>query len=196
MLLTTARKREIEATVEALQARHGDPSAIPATYLEEVVRAVGYQLVDADLPAGVAGCCYPRSQRILLNRDLGSILTYDRAPQFRLATLAHELGHAVLHEQLILTGQAPAAVIEPEAQHFAAAFLVPRHLVLARPEGAQLLRARRARFRWSSGRVWRSVHRLAEVFQVTSTLMAWRLAELGVVDACEKRPCRLVLAVC
>ena len=125
-------------------------------------------------------------------------------------TAAHELGHAVMHEQSGLhrdrpidqqasIGRAPS---EQEADKFAACFLMPRKLVLAAlkdrygrtrfeldDEVASTLGAawsrctsRRERARFVAKHTGRGIQvSLVELFQVTVEALAIRLEELGII---------------
>jgi Zn-dependent peptidase ImmA (M78 family) len=84
----------------------------------------------------------------------------------KMFTIAHELGHWLLHRDFIKSGshlyralprfKAPSeSVLEKEANLFAAELLVPRSLVLPVKDA--------------------SVSQLADIFAVSRTMMEWRL---------------------
>ncbi|MGH7746582.1 MAG: ArdC-like ssDNA-binding domain-containing protein, partial [Candidatus Dormibacteria bacterium] len=69
----------------------------------------GYRVEEADLPAGTNGDCSPDQRLIRLQRGL--------APAMRFKTMAHELGHSVLHPDGYLG--TPRALAELEAESVA-----------------------------------------------------------------------------
>jgi len=75
--------------------------------LEEVARAMEIVVADEALPPGVNGLYHRGSSRISLARDL--------PPRHRAKTLAHELGHALLHGDATL----PRPMVELEAESVA-----------------------------------------------------------------------------
>jgi hypothetical protein len=75
--------------------------------LEEVARRMGIAVTEEALPPGINGLYHRLSSRISLARDL--------PPRHRAKTLAHELGHVVLHTDAAL----PRPIVELEAESVA-----------------------------------------------------------------------------
>jgi Zn-dependent peptidase ImmA (M78 family) len=111
----------------------------PPSKVEEAIRTLGIQYVEEPMEPGQSGF-FARTRngyRIGVNSDDG--------PQRRRFTAAHELGHFVLHRDLLETGQHldrlfdrsrydnPSAPFsyshEVQANNFAAEFLMPANMV-------------------------------------------------------------------
>ena len=96
------------------------------------------------------------------------------APMRRRFTVAHEIGHFVLHApgatgvvfcRVTDAPEAPKQLIEREANRFAAELLMPEDLV-----------------RSEAARVGADPAALAELFQVSGPAMGWRLFNLGLAE--------------
>ncbi|RLL65273.1 ImmA/IrrE family metallo-endopeptidase [Paenirhodobacter hankyongi] len=136
----------------------------PPIPVRAIAEGTGVDVVFADFGKhsnSVAGFCDFRGERLYVNRD-------DK-PERQTFTIAHELGHWLLHKELferspdayaVLPRHAVAnnrSVLEKEANHFAAHLLVPSRLL--RP----VMRAS-------------TVSSLAEAFGVSYTMMSFRVA--------------------
>ncbi len=112
--------RRAERAARALLDRYGELS--PERYCEKL----GIPVVEADLPDGVEGFFLRRGGRVI-------VLQSGLAPERRGYVCAHELGHALLHEDLnvVFLEKAtlfPAGKWEEEADLFAATLLLDARL--------------------------------------------------------------------
>jgi hypothetical protein len=163
----------------ALEILKGYRQAVPVN-IEGAIRALGLSLKkgDKELPAEISG--YIRR----LPGDRYEIASNGNEHYFRQRfTLAHELGHYVLHRNLLGDGvnddrmyrsapdggidnSAIRAVHESQANSFAANFLMPADMILAEviEPGAFDIKATATRY------------------QVSPSAMRWRLRSLGYSD--------------
>jgi len=75
-----------------------------------VAAGLGYAVAEADLPGETNGECSPAERRIRVRRGL--------AARHRVKVLAHELGHALLHEEGYAGTPRPLAELEAESVAF------------------------------------------------------------------------------
>ena len=136
--------------------------------LRHVVSALNLELVaHADMPFSCEAALEPRGDGHAIVLDGGISGSGERRRRF---TIAHEIGHFVLHPELARPergGQVTEAgrVEEREADAFAAELLMPEHLVrqAAREHGAD-------------------VDRLADRFDVSRSAMRTRLQRLDILE--------------
>jgi Zn-dependent peptidase ImmA (M78 family) len=168
-------RREEVAAVELLQragAKH-----LPIDVEDIATRHLGLNIVEEDLDDDVSGALYRADGRavIAVNRT--------HHPNRQRFTVAHELGHYILHEgqpvfidrfaRLNLRDTTSSLAIHPEeiqANRFAAELLMPRELLLSE------LRERLGRDRADI------VLELAQRFGVSTRAMELRLTNLGVMQ--------------
>jgi Zn-dependent peptidase ImmA (M78 family) len=100
--------------------------------LAEVVDGMFYDVQSADLLGGREGAVDPVKRALYIREDVYAAVTnHDRRARF---TVAHEIGHAVMHvgtlNRVLPRQQVIPPFCQPEwqANRFAAALLMPRHL--------------------------------------------------------------------
>lgn len=160
----------------ALLAEAGMSSA--PVKVEELARAQGAQVVRQRYEQGdVSGMLLREPDRVIIG------VNTSHAPVRQRFTIAHELGHLVLHRGRALILDTPVRVNfrdrtsslatdreEMEANRFAAALLMPADLVVAE--------ARKA----PPGSVDALVGTLAKRFDVSTEAMSYRLVNLGILS--------------
>lgn len=108
-----------------------------------------------------------QSQERSLNHPAAAVIWVNAAdaPVRQRFTIAHEIGHLMLHKTGTLFRDGPGVEIdgqEREANQFAAELLMPEHMVLTRSAAAG-----------------RHAPTLARAFNVSTEAMTWRLKALG-----------------
>jgi hypothetical protein len=88
----------------------GDDADSAFDRLGGVAGSLGYRVEDADLPGETNGECSPPERVISIRRGL--------APAQRAKTLAHEIAHALLHEEGYAATPRPVAELEAESVAF------------------------------------------------------------------------------
>lgn len=186
MTKRSANARKAEVRASELIAAHKITS--PPVGIEEICEALGLDVVYEPLPADTSSVLIrqPTGRRVIG-------VNSRHAPRRQRFSLAHELGHALLHvsedpphsdEAVVsrpleilyrdgLAGQGTDAV-EIAANNFAAALLMP----------ADLVRARYTK-RWRAGtsrHLGEVVEELADDFDVSEQAMRFRLMNLGLID--------------
>lgn len=141
---------------------------VPATALEVAIRKLGTLVLYVDAPPSISGaaCQVPGANAILINR---------KEPEGRRHyDLAHELFHLLTWEQMppehTETGTprgTKAKRIEQLADNFAAALLMPEHVLLPRWQAC----GEREIHKW--------LNSTASDFLVTAKALKWRLINLG-----------------
>jgi len=165
-LLTEAPRYARKSAAEDLADKLTTPFSVPPIPVLEIAETHGVDVVFTDFGAhseNVAGFCDFRAEKLYVNADDGL------ARQG--FTIAHELGHWLLHRSIFEKDPERYPVLprfqnpnrfdplEQEANHFAACLLVPSRLV--RPlRGA-------------------GVSVLADIFGVSRTMMEFRLKNVG-----------------
>ncbi|MDO8308937.1 MAG: ImmA/IrrE family metallo-endopeptidase [Actinomycetota bacterium] len=166
--------RSAEEAAEELLAKHGF-EALPVD-VEQLVQLEGAQLVRENLDRSISGMLIREESVVLLAVNSGN---HPRRQRF---TIAHELGHLLLHPGRQHTVDSTVRVNfrddvssratdseEIEANAFAAALLMP----------AVQVRASLQRFQSATGNPGRVVSELAEQFGVSAEAMGYRLINLG-----------------
>ena len=134
-ILTRSRQQEIDQKIEQIKLDVG--LSYPKDNLQQIIEAIGVEVLSADLPdfegkrvKGVIRWSEKESEagaaRIYLNQNLSDTT--------KLFTLAHELGHFILHpneERLRIdlfdySQDTKESEQETEANYFAASLLVPK----------------------------------------------------------------------
>lgn len=171
--MTFIPERRIEARASELWRRHG---LEPNFDTERLLDALKLDLLWDQLPGGVLGALQAEQHLVILNQ--GRLPEFDAMPGLERFTIAHEVGHAVLHADDAWVGVLPLMEggrtwcrtnsVEPpefQANRFASYLLVPRDRLLPVLPATS----------WGG---WPVVYQLAETFGVTPTAMRVRL-ELG-----------------
>ena len=126
--LTPQRQREIDSVVESISLNTG--LSYPENGLLEIANALGVKVVELELESSLNGAVQYRNEKeehepiIILNKNY--------PPPRKTFTLAHELGHFMLHkgEERLRLDQvnysAEDSAKETEANYFAASLLVPK----------------------------------------------------------------------
>ena len=163
MMLTTRPRWEV---AEAEARRLTDPFSSPPIPVHEIAESNGANVVFVDFgkhAEAVSGFCDFKGSRLYVNRD--------DSVERQAFTIAHELGHFILHRQEFEKNPSRYAVLprfsdpnkddplEKEANKFAACLLVPERLLMP-VRGA-------------------GVSRLAEIFRVSRTMMEYRVRNIG-----------------
>ena len=169
MTFRRARYSKIDGMVLALLAQHDQTK--PPVRIERIAKDLGVELRSGDL-GDVSG--------VLVRQDHSAIIGINstQSAQRQRFTIAHELGHFLLHEGItnhvdrsyrvnFRSAESSQAtnVEEIEANYFAASILMPKHMLDA--ETAELALDNDDR-----------VAELARLFQVSRLAMSLRLANL------------------
>jgi len=127
---------------------------------------LGIQIVPYPFPEGISGVFFKKDGKLFLG------VNESDAENRKRFTIAHEIGHYILHPSSLLHYDKPNMIhyrstqvlgpLEREANYFAAELLMPEDLVKQCIE-----------------RGIRSVAELARRFQVSDEAMGYRLANLG-----------------
>jgi hypothetical protein len=171
---------------QEIVAEVGQPGQVPARCLEHTFRHFDYRLSRSKrVPPGVLAYTDYGRKRVVVADDFGKRLEFPgSARAVYHATLAHELGHVVLHRQQP-GGLSPARNRrwEREANHFALVFLVPYHDLVSRTQVQRLMSGELVR----QGALWKEVLELAEQYLVSGAFMVRALEEYEIVDFDEHR---------
>lgn len=174
----TRTSARIERAAERLLASHGITA--PEVPVEQIAKDRGLPVVYDDLGSEVSGVLYRRNgtEFIIVNQQ-----HHEHRRRF---TIAHELGHADLHEtKTYLDGSASLRfrdglsatgtdTEEREANRFAAALLVPA--AWARVRFIELVTGPDPLIEGAA------ITRLSHVFNVSEQAMRLRLVNLGLID--------------
>lgn len=169
MTFRRARYAKIEAMVTRLLAQHSQSR--PPVRIERIAKDLGIEIRSGNLD-DVSGVLVRRGNSAIIGTNS------TQSPQRQRFTIAHELGHFLLHDGItnhvdrsyrvnyrsVESSQA-TNVEEIEANFFAAAILMPKHMLDA--ESAELAVDNDER-----------VAELARLFQVSRLAMSLRLANL------------------
>lgn len=154
----------------------------PPIKVEEIARSHGVEIVRHRFEGPESGFALRDGSRLIIGLNTQ---TSRRRQRF---TVAHELGHLLLHEGKIIVDQAVVRVDlrndvssmgtdieEIEANTFAAALLMPEKIVF--DHVVKLVRA--------NGQITREtlIAELARIFDVSAEAMGYRLINLGILTA-------------
>jgi Zn-dependent peptidase ImmA (M78 family) len=172
-------RRDAEDAAAQLLRRHG-VLRVPIP-IEQLATLEGAQIVRQHFDGDQSGFVYRDGQRKIIGINSA---TNRRRQRF---TIAHELGHIILHQQDPLKvdfgvqvnhrNEISSLAIDPleiEANAFAAAVLMP--------EGSVLRYAREASAEKGISSRERLIARLAQVFDVSIEAMGYRLINLGLLS--------------
>lgn len=167
MSLTPEKMREIEGKAQdVLVSACGAEQAKPPVDLSRILALFNMTLKQGDFGRSDISGAYDKKNRSIYIAQSDS---YSR----KAFTIAHELGHYVLHESKDVETLTRAEAlrlgekkpdIEQEADWFAASLLMPRKML--------------ERF-WA---ITYDVDRMARLFRVSYSLMDYRLKHLGLID--------------
>lgn len=127
-ILTMERQKQIDAHVESIRLNTG--LSYPDDSLLDIAKALGVDVVELDLAENINGAVQYQNDngedepKIILNQNF--------PPQRKVFTLAHELGHFVLHKGEMrfrldkIDYSEAESIKETEANYFAASLLVPK----------------------------------------------------------------------
>ena len=139
--LTLERQQEIDHVITQVQLDTG--LAYPENSLLEIAKALNLEVMNADFGerSNVRGAVDPKKRRIYLNANY-------RTREVNAFTLAHEIGHYLLHDGQKLridkydySQNTKESQEESEANYFAASLLVPARTLarlLSLTEGGQI----------------------------------------------------------
>lgn len=165
-----------DTEAERLLTDTGQAGALPVD-VEAIARHLGAQIVLEHLDRAVSGMLYRDDEHVVIGVNAAHT---DRRQRF---TIAHELGHLVLHKGRPLVvdhvrvnfrdanSSAATDLEEIQANAFAAAVLMPRDPVIAA--------ARPALQKAQSGGEAAVIRDLSDGFQVSEQAMEYRLINLG-----------------
>ena len=164
----------------------------PSEIVEDVIIFCGFGVVDEPLPRYQLALCDMGQRLVLVNSQMGRFVhKWTNLKVLRQVTLAHELGHVVLHWSEIGERVYRSYVEdsrfedsrtyqkENEADLFGRLFLVPSTDLLQQKEVQQIQIAFEERRDLSSEAVASFIKRLATRFKVNPTTIKSRLADLG-----------------
>jgi len=151
---------------------------VPAEVVREAIRVSRFRITFGKVESETdLAYCDAEARRVVICKDFAAKLQCPWvAHQVRNFTLAHELGHIRLHAHLLRAGEWEAHW-EDEATFYARVFLIPRQLLMKRPETGGLLGARLA----SQDELWEYVLSLAEAFCVSGKFMVHTLDAYGLI---------------
>lgn len=174
----------------------------PAEIVEDILLDVcQFAVFDEPLPVGQLALCDMGQQIVIVNSEMERFVKGKVDLQaLRRTTLAHELGHVVLHQEEINQrtfrsfhhGQGGfvdtrAFQKEEEANFFAGVFLVPKASLRADRAVQNLLMAREERRQLAPSTLLKTIYRLASVLKVTPTLMKRCLIQRGWLERTKSR---------
>lgn len=192
MTLVCQQKRD--QLQELLFVEHPDLEDVwPAQVVEDALLFCGFHVVDEPLPSNQLALCDMGQKLVIVNSQTHLFLhKWSNVQYWRWVTLAHELGHVVLHyseinQRIFRSYQTDsseftdsrAAQKEYEADLFSRVMLVPEELLLAQREASYFLKARAERRVVKPAHIANWIRRLSGRFKVTSPLMRQRLEDLG-----------------
>lgn len=126
--LTLERQKQIDAHIESIRLNTG--LSYPDDSLLEIAKALGVAVVELDLPENINGAVQYQNDN---GQDEAKIILNKSFPlQRKVFTLAHELGHFVLHKGEMrfrldkIDYTEKESIKETEANYFAASLLVPK----------------------------------------------------------------------
>jgi Zn-dependent peptidase ImmA (M78 family) len=151
----------------------------PPVPVEKIAATQGAQLTYTAFDGDVSGVLYRESNRVLIG------VNSTHAPTRQRFTIAHEIGHLLMHEgrpvvvdRLVRVNinlrDGTSSREENEANAFAAELLMPRNLIASEIERF-LQRARRVVPQ-------ELVDELSSTFRVSAEAMSYRLENLGILD--------------
>jgi hypothetical protein len=190
-------KLEIEAkAIEILLQMQQTPSYVPKFPLDasRVAEFLGLDLVWDSIPSdsqgSIAARILPLERLIEINENIPSL-----RGGFGESTIAHEIGHWVLHidpiqvdrysrmrrkgieiqvEPLLCRSESSIDRLEWQAQYFAGCLLMPQYKLLELQQGQDLTQ-------------WRHLYKLADEFGVTISNLVNRLRDLGWIYIANQR---------
>ena len=166
----------------------------PAEMVEDILLDVcQFSVFDEPLPVGQLAICDMGQQVVIVNSEMDRFVKEKvNLLALRRTTLAHELGHVILHQEEInqrtfrsfhhgLQGFVDTRAFqkEEEANFFSAVFLVPMERLKLTTAFKALERARLEERPLKSGHLWKTVYQLCEIFGTTPTLMCRSLRIYG-----------------
>jgi Zn-dependent peptidase ImmA (M78 family) len=183
-----------EADRTALLSRAGaPPDAVPSSWLDTIIEDVlAIGLATQPLRGKLLGLCDYDRRRIVINSRMAQVtLPNTYLDGLVHSTKAHELAHLrfLYHEtevrQAACHGENPVKRAEElrefEANYYAGVFLVPSDRLAQEPEAGTLREAAQHPHPLSSDELWVMAVAIGRRYQVTGSLMATRLAHLGLV---------------
>jgi IrrE N-terminal-like domain len=165
----------------------------PAEIVEDALLFCGFRVVDEPLPKYQLALCDMGQRLVVVNSEMGSFLhKWCNLVSRRRVTLAHELGHVILHWSEISLRvfrsyqgdghefvDTRAAQKEYEADLFSRVMLVPEELLRSQRESRYFLNALEERKPVKPSTLSNWVRRLSGRFKVTPALMKSRLEDMG-----------------
>lgn len=196
-----------DGLLDALAQRRGTVrETVPARVLDVIIdQLLDLRLSFEDLEDDVLGLCDFTGRRIFVNRRIAQL----SKPNTKIegvvhSTKAHEIGHvrfphhlAMIRAELVARGtphaaaicrrEPPGATLQPtwlddiehQADYYARIFLIPETTLLGLEDAIALHEAWMRGASLGAEQLWPRIFRIADVFQVTGSLVARRLAGLG-----------------
>jgi Zn-dependent peptidase ImmA (M78 family) len=175
--MATIRRRKIQAMVEELLAENGvEKAPVPVS---QIAKAKGARIFVDSLEGDLSGFLYRDKTEAVIG------VNTQHAPVRQTFTIAHELGHLLLHDQEQLhvdhefrvrlrsdVSSQGTDVAEREANFFAASLLMPKHFVEQDLEGSDFFDLLDDEF----------VNTLARKYGVSSQAFVNRLKSLGYIQ--------------
>ena len=171
--MSNSRSAEAQA-IRLLEETYAGPPPVP---VEQIAAARGAQLTYEAYEGDVSGLIYRDKDRVVIG------VNSTHAPTRQRFTIAHELGHLVMHkgqpvfvDRLVRMNlrDGSSSDEEVDANAFAASLLMPRNLILQ-----AINRIFEQTPRIGPGDL---ADELAGVFRVSPEAMRYRLENLGIVD--------------
>ena len=190
---TALCEEKLEILLERLFLSHPKFETMwPAEFVEDALIFCGFHVVDEPLPLHQYAICDIGQKLVVVNSEMGRFVhKWTNLTALRSVTLAHELGHVVLHRNEISQRvfrsyqdgdrfiDTRAHQKENEADLFGRLFLMPKGDLLQQRECEVLLQAIKQANPLKAAAVERLVNRLAARFRVNPRLAKSRLADLG-----------------
>lgn len=190
---TALCESRLEILLERLHIAHPELEGMcPAEIVEDALIFCGFHVVDEPLPAYQYALCDMGQKLIVVNSEMGRFVhRWTNLTALRRITLAHELGHVVLHRNEIAQRvfrsyhdqdrfiDTRVHQKENEADLFGRLFLLPRSALLGQRECQTVQQALERQSPLSQAALERAILRLSSRFKVNPRLVRHRLADLG-----------------
>lgn len=192
--MATLCEKKRDLLLEKLFGEHPELEEMwPAEIVEDALLYCGFRVVDEPLPTYQMALCDMGQRLVIVNSEMGTFLhKWCNLVSRRHVTLAHELGHVILHwseiSQRVYRSygndssdfeDTRAAQKEYEADLFSRIILIPEERLNVQKEMTYFSQAREERVVVKSSILSNWIRRLAGRFKVTPDLMRRRLEDLA-----------------
>lgn len=193
--VTRVCERKIGQLLESFYGEYPHLEKVwPSEVVEDAILFCGFGVVDEPLPHYQLALCDMGQRLVVVNSEMGRFVhKWTNLEVLRRVTLAHELGHVILHRGEICDRvyrsyvsdeyfvDARAVQQENEAELFGRLFLVPTPELLGQKETQQLQLACEERRVLRAGEMAAMIKRLATRFRVNPATVKGRFVDLGLL---------------